>query len=88
MIREDLAAAKIADTDDRGRRLDFYSLRHTCGSNLARAGVPFKLHMELMRHKDVATTMRFYVSLTINDRRAAVEQLAAPGHTKAKKRTA
>lgn len=78
MIRQDLAAAGIPDTDDLGRRLDFYSLRHTYGTNLARVGVPFKLHMELMRHKDVATTMRFYVSLTINDRRAAVQKLAEP----------
>lgn len=52
-----LAKAGIAYVDDRGRRVDFHSLRHTYGSMLAKAGVAPRVAMSLMRHTDLRLTM-------------------------------
>jgi len=53
-----MAAAGIAFVDGEGRRVDFYALRHTLATNLARAGVPARLAMELMRHSDLRLTQQ------------------------------
>lgn len=58
--RADFDAAGIARADDRGRRADFHALRHTLASNLARAGVPPRLAMEIMRHSDLRLTVKTY----------------------------
>ena len=49
MLKRNLEAAGIPYQDKAGRFLDFHSLRHTFGTNLARAGVAPKVAQELMR---------------------------------------
>ena len=36
-----------------------HSLRHTCASRLARAGVPIVVVKEWLGHKDIQTTLRY-----------------------------
>lgn len=59
-FRADLASAGIAESDDRGRRVDFHALRHTLATNCARAGVGARITMEMMRHSDMRLTMKTY----------------------------
>jgi len=56
----DLAAAGIAEKDERGRRADFHALRHTVATNLNRAGVPPAVAMAVMRHSELRLTMKTY----------------------------
>jgi len=75
----------VPDTDE--GRVDFHSLRHTFGTNLARAGVPVKTAMDLMRHSDVNLTMRLYSHTVLSERGAAVEalpDLTAPARERAR----
>lgn len=76
-LRRDLAAAGIPYRDERNRVLDFHALRHTFGSNLAKAGVPPKMAQELMRHSDVNLTLKRYSHVGLHDLAGAVEQLPA-----------
>jgi acyl-CoA thioesterase I len=57
---------------------DFHALRHTFGSNLARAGVAPKIAMDLMRHSDVNLTMRLYSHTLVADRGDALHVLPDP----------
>tara|TARA_R110002072_G_scaffold179059_1_gene334985 strand:- start:309 stop:2003 length:1695 start_codon:yes stop_codon:yes gene_type:complete len=75
MLRSDLEAAGIAYQDEEGRFFDFHSLRHTFGTNLAKAGVSPKLAQELMRHSDINLTMNIYTHVDMPDMAAAVERL-------------
>ena len=59
-FRADLAAAKIPFVDGQGRVVDFHSLRHTFGTNLACAGVAPRVAMELMRHSEMGLTNKVY----------------------------
>jgi len=52
-----------------------HDLRHTCGAWLVQAGVPIRTVAEVLRHRDIATTMR-YAHLAPEDARAAVDVLA------------
>jgi integrase len=82
MLRRDLEAAGIPYRDDDGRVLDFHALRHTFGTNLARAGVAPKVAQELMRHSDINLTMGTYTHVGLYDLNAAVESLPAFALTK------
>ena len=62
-----------AETDE--GVIDFHSLRHSYGSNLARAGVSPKVAMDLMRHSDVNLTMRLYSHTVIEERARALDCL-------------
>ena len=75
MLRGDLEAAGIPYQDDEGRFLDFHALRHTFGTNLAKAGVPPKVAQELMRHSDVKLTLNTYSHVGLHDLAGAIEQL-------------
>ena len=75
MLRRDLEVAGIPYLDNAGRFLDFHSLRHTFGTNLARAGVAPKVAQELMRHSDVNLTLGIYSHVGISDLAGAVEKL-------------
>jgi hypothetical protein len=78
-----LAKAGIAYEDDRGRRVDFHSLRHTYGSMLAKAGIAPRVAMSLMRHTDLRLTMNTYTDPRIFDLSGAVEKLPAIAVVKA-----
>jgi len=75
MIQADLKEAGIAYVDDGGRYADFHSLRHTCGSLLAVAGVHPKTAQTLMRHSDINLTMSRYTHLFAGQESQAVESL-------------
>ena len=75
MLRRDQEVAGIPYQDNAGRFLDFHSLRHTFGTNLARAGVAPKVAQELMRHSDVNLTLGIYSHVGISDLAGAVEKL-------------
>ena len=82
MLRRDLEAAGIPYEDGQGRFLDFHALRHTFGTNLAKAGVTPKVAQELMRHSDVKLTLNTYTHVGLYDLAGAVEKLPAfSGHS-------
>ena len=53
--------------------LGFHALRHTHATLLIAAGVPVKVVSERLGHKDVAMTMRIYVSVLPTMQRMAVD---------------
>ena len=58
--------------DDRGRVVDFHSLRGSFATRLAQAGVK-PLHLKrLMRHASIRTTDRHYTDLQLADLAGAV----------------
>jgi integrase len=76
MLRADLDAAGIDwREDEAGETLDFHSLRHTFGSQLAASGVHPKTAMDLMRHSDVNLTLGLYSHTLIGDRAKATATL-------------
>ena len=61
--------------DSAGRYADFHSLRHTCGSWLAVAGVHPKVIQTVMRHSTIALTLDNYTHPFKADIAAAVSKL-------------
>ncbi len=79
--RRDLKGAGIGRVDADGRRVVFHSLRHTFATNLNRAGVAPRVAMELMRHSEIALTMRTYTDrqfLPIFDAMEQLPRFSAP----------
>ncbi len=74
-FRADLKRAKIAGTDEQGRRVDFHALRHTLGTNLSRYGVAPRSAMEIMRHSDMRLTQRAYTDVSRLPLDEAMEKL-------------
>jgi integrase len=74
-IKADLEAAGIAYVDESGRYADFHSLRHTCGTFLAAAGVHPKTAQTIMRHSDINLTMSRYTHTLTGQESQAVESL-------------
>jgi hypothetical protein len=74
-FRNDLAAARIEETDHLGRRVDFHALRHTLATNLSRGGVSPRVAMEMMRHSDMRLTMNTYTDTVALPVAEALEQL-------------
>ena len=75
-------SAHLCDVDHAGRITDFHSLRHTCGSWLAAAGVHPKVVQRIMRHHSITLTMDRYTHLFKGDEAAAIGKLPgldAPG---------
>ena len=62
--------------------VDTHSLRHTCATRLARAGVPIATTQRILRHSDPKITMAIYSHLGVIDTTAAVESLPAFGKKK------
>jgi integrase len=56
----DLKKAGVAYQDASGQFADFHSLRKTFCTNLAKAGVPSRIAMALMRHSDRRLTDKIY----------------------------
>jgi integrase len=69
-LHADCKAAGIDPKD-----IDFHALRHSFCSLLAEQGIRPEVLMRLARHKDISTTMRFYVHFKPDDERAALERL-------------
>jgi integrase len=63
-FKEDLKKAGIAFVDDAGRRADFHAMRHTTGTELAKAGITERTAMEFMRHSDPKLTRKIYTDVT------------------------
>lgn len=59
MMQTDLLAAKIAYCDEQGRYADFHALRHTFVTKLWETGAAANVVMNLARHKDISTTMKY-----------------------------
>jgi integrase len=74
-FKTDLAAARIVEKDDRGRRVDFHALRHTLATNLNRAGVAPRIAQEIMRHSELSLTMRTYTDAGALPTRDGVDAL-------------
>ena len=78
MLAKDLKACGIPVVDALGRRVDFHALRYTFATILARAGVPRRIAMELMRHSDSRLTDKVYVDTTSFPLFAEVTKLNPP----------
>jgi hypothetical protein len=70
-----MQVSAVLNRDDRGRRADFHSLRHSYGTLLAKSGVAPRMAMALMRHTDMRLTMNVYTDPRIFDLAGAVEKL-------------
>ena len=74
MIKADLEQAGIEFNTDEGD-VDFHSLRHTFCTNLVASGTPIHDAQQLMRHKDVQTTMKFYTHVKRESLVSAIDRL-------------
>lgn len=72
---QDLQRAGIPSRDAEGRVVDFHSLRYTCGTWLAQAGVAPRVAMEIMRHTDMKLTMNLYTDPTVLNTAGAINGL-------------
>ena len=71
----DLERAGIPLVDEQLRRVVFHSLRATFATQLALAGVPPLVTMELMDHTNIATTQRYYQMVGVDASRRFMGQL-------------
>lgn len=55
----------------------FHTYRHTFGTNLYKNGVPLKVASDLLGHKDINVTARYYVGTDEEAKRKAIEILAS-----------
>ena len=75
ILYRDLKKTGIPRVDDQGRQIDVHALRHTCGTQLARAGVSPQVASQHMRHSSMDLTLKYYTHLTLTDTGRAVEML-------------
>jgi integrase len=75
----DLKKAGIPLQDGLGRKAVFHSLRHTFGTNLAKAGVASRVAMALMRHSDRRLTDKIYTDENLLGTWAAFDSLPKYG---------
>lgn len=75
MLQADLKAAGIPYRDECGQVRDFHSLRQTCGTRLARNGVPLTVAQRLLDHSDPKLTANHYTMVMLKDKAAAVAKL-------------
>ena len=74
-FRHNLKAASVPDPTALGHVADFHSLRKTFGTNLAKAGVPSRVAMTLMRHSDRKLTDKIYTDENLLGTWAAIDAL-------------
>jgi hypothetical protein len=86
-LKVDLTVAGIPYQDDQGRVADFHALRHTLATNLANAGVPRRVAMEMMRHSDSRLTDKTYTDASQLMTAEAVDALPSFLGTHTVKRT-
>ncbi len=78
LLKKDLARLGIAATDDKGRTVDFHSLRHTYCTNLQRLGTHQRALMALMRHSDRRLSDSVYTDTTQLGMNEVVQNLFVP----------
>jgi integrase len=76
-FKRDLKKAQVAYQDALGRFADFHALRKTFGTNLAKAGVPRRTAMSLMRHSDGKLTDKIYTDENLLGTDTTIETLPA-----------
>jgi len=69
----DAASLFLTPTNASGEKLDFHSLRHTCGAWMAIEGVNPQLIQKVMRHSTITLTLGTYGHLMPNREQDAVE---------------
>jgi len=69
----------IPRSDGAGRVVDVHALRHTFGTNLAKAGVSLQVAQRAMRHSTPALTANVYTHLGLVDVAGAVDRLPSIG---------
>ena len=74
-FKRDLKKAVIVYTDAQERVADFHSLRKTFGTNMARYGVPSRVAMALMRHRDRRLTDLISTDENMLGTKSAIESL-------------
>jgi hypothetical protein len=74
-FKRDLKKAGIPYQDGLGRYADFHSLRKTLGTNLAKAGVPRRTAMSVMRHSDGKLTDKIYTDENLLGIETAIDVL-------------
>ncbi len=85
MIAVDLEAAGIPVEDEYGRKIDFHALRHTCGTRMARNGVPLAVAQKIMRHSSPVLTANYYTHVLIADKAREMAKLPTITPTDGKK---
>jgi integrase len=75
ILDRDLIVADIPKADDRGRTVDFHSLRHTFGTLLSVGGVNPRTAQQAMRHSTINLTMNTYTDPRLLDVAGAVDAL-------------
>lgn len=53
----------------------FHAYRHTFGTNLSRAGIPIEETCKLMGHSDISITAKYYINISAERKREAVEKI-------------
>ncbi len=76
-FQRDLKQAGIPYQDTLGRFADFHALRKTLGTNLAKAGVPRRTAMAVMRHSDGKLTDKIYTDENLLGTETAIDVLPA-----------
>ncbi len=74
-FKRDLKKAGIPYQDALGRFADFHALRNTLCTNLAKAGVPRRTAMSVMRHSDGKLTDRIYTDVNLLGIETAIDVL-------------
>ena len=75
ILNRDLVAAGIDKIDDRGQRVHLHALRHSTASHLSAVGVSPRTAQSVMRHSDIALTMRTYTDERLLETAGAVALL-------------
>jgi integrase len=75
ILNRDLEAAGIPKVDEHGKRIHLHALRHSTGTHLSKAGVSPRTAQAVMRHSDIALTMRTYTDERLLDSAGAVQLL-------------
>lgn len=54
----------------------FHAFRHTFGTNLSRLGIPIEETAALMGHSDISITAKYYIEVSANRKKNALEKMA------------
>ncbi len=72
-LRPILKAAGTESVNEQGEHVDIHSLRHSCATRMARAGMPMAKLQAFLGHQDVRTSQRYYDHLQVEDLESALK---------------